>query len=106
MLRGWCEYYRNVCSKKTFSNLDHYVFLTLKRWGHRRHTRKSYRWIYDRYWHTFGRNNWVFSDGNIKLFSPKSVPIRRHIKVRVDTNPYVDTEYFQRRRRKDATMWH
>ena len=106
MLRVWCEYYRNVCSKKTFSNLDHYVFLTLKRWGHRRHTRKSYRWIYDRYWHTFGRNNWVFSDGNIKLFSPKSVPIRRHIKVRVDTNPYVDTEYFQRRRRKDATMWH
>lgn len=106
VLRGWCEYYRNVCSKRTFSNLHNYVFHILKRWGHRRHTRKPYRWIYDRYWHTFGENNWVFSEGELRLFSPKSMPIRRHIKVRKNANPYIDRMYFLNRRKKGATVWH
>lgn len=106
VLRGWCEYFRNVCSKKTFSSLDHYVFIILRRWGHCRHTRKSYHWIYDRYWHTFGKNNWMFSEGELRLFSPKSVPIRRHIKTRKDANPYIDRVYFQKRRKKGATVWH
>lgn len=105
ILRGWCEYFRNVCSKRTFSNLHNYIFHILKRWGHRRHTRKSYRWIYDRYWHTTGRNNWVFSEGSLRLFSPKSVPVRRHIKVKGGANPYIDREYFLKRK-KGTTAWH
>ena len=41
---------------------------------------------------------------NLKLFSPKSVPIRRYIKVRMYANPYIDTEYFKEGEGK--APWH
>ena len=63
IIRGWANYHKNVVSKKTFINLDHYIFLKLKKWGKRLHHRKSWGQIRYHYWGKFcpGRNDtWVF----------------------------------------------
>ena len=68
-------------------------------------------WYLRRYWHKKGKRNWVFScaverDGkciDYELFSPKQMRIRRHRLVRCDMNPYLDLDYFEKRR-KGATL--
>jgi RNA-directed DNA polymerase len=69
----------------------------LYRWARRRHPNKSRRWVARRYFHSVGRQNWVFwgtvagRDGTSQmkyLFRAAGVPIRRHIKVKGAFNPY------------------
>jgi hypothetical protein len=38
-------------------------------WAKRRHPEKSNEWIADKYWHSEGNRNWVFSEGDKKLKS-------------------------------------
>lgn len=96
---GWCNYFNKVCSKKTFSALHNYLFLALRQWAHRRHSRSNPNWVIGRYWHKVGENKYVFSTDASVLISPKEMPIRRHIKVRAEANPYLDKEYFQERQK-------
>ncbi|MBR6910429.1 MAG: group II intron reverse transcriptase/maturase [Candidatus Methanomethylophilaceae archaeon] len=98
-ITGWCNYFNKVCSKKTFSALHNYLFLVLRQWAHRRHSRSNPNWVIGRYWHKVGVNEYVFSSDALKLVSPKEIPIRRHIKVKALANPYIDKEYFQARSR-------
>ena len=42
--------------------------------------------------------NWVFSTETAELMRLGEVPIIRHTKVRMDANPYLDTEYFTYRK--------
>ena len=111
MVRGWCNYYRNVVSNGTFKALHDYIYHVLERWAQRRHSRRHRIWYLRRYWHKKGKRNWVFSctverDGkriDYELFSPKQMRIRRHRLVRCDMNPYLDLDYFEKRR-KGATL--
>lgn len=96
---GWCGQYRTVCAKKTFAALHDYLYQLLRQWGHRRHSRKSYGYVYGRYWRKVGENNWVFATEDVALYSPKQMAIRRHIKVRMNANPYIDTAYFAERKK-------
>ena len=41
VIKGWCNYYRTVCSKETYSKLSHLLVQKLLRWGYRRHSNKS-----------------------------------------------------------------
>ena len=110
LIRGWANYYRHVVSKRTFSTLDHVLWKALWRWAVRRHPNKGRRWVAKRYFQTFGSRSWVFAGqhdmnqhGNsewVKLISAADTPIRRHVKVKADANPY-DPEwsrYFAGRR--------
>lgn len=103
-ITGWCNYYRKVCSKKTFSALHDYLFHLLKQWAHRKHSRKSLGWIYGKYWQKIGENEWMFSSETQRLVSPKEVSIVRHLKVRSKANPYLDREYFAERKRPGKTV--
>jgi RNA-directed DNA polymerase len=108
VIRGWANYHRHVCSKTTYSRTDHEVFRALWRWAKRRHPQKGARWVKDKYFHTVGRQNWVFSgtatdrkggSRPIHLFHAVHTPIRRHIKIRNAANPY-DPQwemYFEKR---------
>ena len=104
-VRGWCNYYRTVCSYGTFKALHDYMYHVLERWAQRRHSRKTRIWRLRRYWHIIGNRNWVFSceierkgeKTMLELFSPKQMKIRRHILVRRGMNPYLDTDYFEKR---------
>lgn len=95
---GWSNYHRSVVSADVFSNLDNRMWNMLWRWAKRRHSDKSKTWIVRRYWHSEGPRNWVFSTerNRLKLFS--DTKIVRHTSLKLDKNPYLDSEYFKLRK--------
>lgn len=107
-IRGWAYYFRNCCAKKTFGYIDHQIFIALWQWVHRRHPRKGTEWRRRKYFRSHNLRNWIFtskiSKGNNKatyldLFEAGSVPIKRHIKIRSEANPFDPQfkEYFEQR---------
>lgn len=97
LIQGWANYHRHVVSKRVFQRIDHHIFWALLRWARRRHRDKSTAWIRRRYFtdptnqtirfHT----RTVNQNGEkvvVRLFRASTIPIRRHIKVRKDANPY------------------
>ncbi|MCP5074857.1 MAG: group II intron reverse transcriptase/maturase [Rhodobacteraceae bacterium] len=104
VIRGWAQYHRHACSKQTFSTVDSQIFRALWRWAKRRHPNQPRRWIKQRYFTRQGGNQWVFAgrtkDNPVRtLFRAAALPIRRHIKVRMEANPYdpADERYFEKR---------
>jgi RNA-directed DNA polymerase len=99
IIRGWGGYYRHVVSKQVFSDIDHAIWRMTWNWAKRRHPQKGHRWIKERYFaHQDGRD-WVFTDGSVTLFQMTSIPIRRHVKIQGQANPYDPdwAAYFRRR---------
>jgi RNA-directed DNA polymerase len=108
LIRGWANYYRHVVSSHIFSRVDSAVFHCLWRWALRRHPNRSKRWIRRKYFGTRQNDHWVFQgyslrrDGAIRLNQLEKaarIPIRRHIKIRGQANPYDPAweTYFERR---------
>lgn len=107
-ITGWSNYFRYVSSKVVFSNLDHIIFLQLKRWAIRRHHNKSLKWIADKYWQHDGKRGWIFGikcknkkgkETIFRLNHLADTPILRYTKVRSEANlfdPQYD-EYFKQR---------
>ena len=100
-LRGWANYHRHACAARTFSQVDHALFLLLWRWAKRRHPNKGHRWIRQKYFRhepgPHGGNQWSFfgevddADGQrrlVTLFPTSHTRIRRHTKIRSEVNPY------------------
>ena len=100
VITGWSNYHQSVVSSEIFNKLDHRIWEMLWHWAKRRHTDKSNFWTSNRYWHTVGNNNWVFStkDKQLKLLSDKKIV--RHTPMKLDKNPYLDVEYFVSRKMK------
>lgn len=93
IIRGWSNYYSTVCSKETYSDCDNIVYQQLKRWGERRHPKKSKTWVANRYWHEDYSNermrNWVFkTNDGMTLLKHTDTPIVRHVKVKGDKSPF------------------
>lgn len=91
IIRGWANYYSSVCSKETYSRCDSMVYQQLKRWGERRHPKKSKSWVAKKYWHTQGLRTWVFStrdENGVKLLNHAKTEIKRHTKVKGEKSPY------------------
>jgi RNA-directed DNA polymerase len=106
MIRGWAMYHRHSVAKKIFSNLDHTIFKMVWRWAKQRHQRKKdAAWIKKRYFTRIEGRDWLLFDidplyGRKRtLFQAASIPIRRHIKIRSQANPYMpkDEPYFEYR---------
>src|SRR6516225_4723034 len=96
-IRGWANYHRHVVSSRTFNRVDYDIFSSLWRWARRRHPKKNQRWIKKKYFEPRGTRNWIFTgemradEGQpfkVWLLSASATPIRRHVKVRSDANPY------------------
>lgn len=109
MLRGWSNYHKPVVAKGAFSRMDHLLFRAIWRWAKRRHPKKNAKWVKQRYFHSEGNRNWVFSttvfkeDGTPKkmvLYQLSDTVIKRHIKVRGSFNPFdpVDELYGEKLR--------
>ncbi|NOQ48308.1 MAG: group II intron reverse transcriptase/maturase [Methanococcoides sp.] len=98
IITGWSNYHQGVASKETYSLLDHRIWNILWKWAKRRHPKKSRTWTIDKYWHTKGTRNWVFSTkrNQLKLMSDKR--ITRNPQIKLDKNPYTDIEYFVERK--------
>jgi RNA-directed DNA polymerase len=100
-IRGWANYHKSVVAKKTFGAIDHEIWKSLWRWVKRRHPNKGTRWIKEKYFSRLGSQNWVFNcnGGKKRLVIAGSIPIKRHVKIKGDANPF-DPEwetYFERR---------
>jgi RNA-directed DNA polymerase len=115
VIRGWANYHRHVVAKRIFSRVDHVIFRLIWRWARRRHPRKGARWVKRRYFDRVGARDWWFfadtqtRDGRtvrLRLVHATATPIRRHIKVRCEANPYdpADYEYFELRSRKGPPL--
>ena len=93
-IRGFANYHQSVCASETFTHIDYVLYQLLWRWAKRRHHNKGKWWISTNYWHTRGNRTWVFSTEDKELIRVDHIPIVRHIKVRMNANPYFDKQYF------------
>jgi RNA-directed DNA polymerase len=96
-IRGWANYHRHVVSKRTFRRVDLMIFSSLWRWARRRHPNKSPRWIKPKYFDRRGYRDWSFfgetcddegRPNKVWLYHAVSTPIKRHVKVKGEANPY------------------
>src|ERR1700686_1503418 len=107
-IRGWVNYHRHAVSKRMFERVDYTLFSSLWRWARRRHPNKSPRWFKPKYFDRRGNRDWSFfgetcdDEGRptkVWLYYAKSTPIKRHVKVKGEANPYDPTyeTYFEER---------
>ena len=107
-IRGWANYHRHVVSKRIFGRVDHTLFSSLWQWARKRHPNKSPRWIKPKYFERRRDRDWSFfgetcdDEGRptrVRLYYAKSTPIKRHVKVKGEANPYDPTyeTYFEER---------
>ncbi|MBL0942257.1 MAG: group II intron reverse transcriptase/maturase [Alphaproteobacteria bacterium] len=107
-IRGWAKYFQHAAAKKTFSYVDHYIFKAIMQWVKRRHPEKSAEWKYKKYFRSQGLRRWIFSvavkdkkgqHSFLDLFTASQTPIRRHVKIKAEANPYDPQfkEYFLKR---------
>src|SRR6266581_613560 len=107
-IRGWANYHRHVVSKRTFGRVDYSIFSSLWKWARRRHPNKSPRWFKPKYFTQRGNRDWSFfgetcddagQTNKVWLHYAKSTPIKRHVKVKGEANPYDPTyeTYFEER---------
>ncbi len=89
-IRGWANYYKHVVSKKTFCDLDHELWKMAWKWAKRRHPKKSRAWVKDKYFQRINGRDWRFMEkgSSTVLFLLGSIPIRRHVKIKAEVNPY------------------
>jgi len=117
IIRGWANYHASQVSKETYAMVDHVIWQALWKWACRRHPNKGGRWIKDRYFLRSGNRNWVFGvrkaggKGEVigrSLSLAADTPIRRHIKIKADANPFdPDWEvYFEDRAKKAGKATH
>lgn len=97
-IRGWANYHQSVCASEAFAHIDYVLYELLWQWAKRRHPHKGQWWVSTRYWQRKGNRNWVFSTENKELLRVDHIPIVRHIKIRLDANPFFDIEYFAQRK--------
>lgn len=116
-IRGWCNYYRHVVSKETFSKIDHSIFKVLQHWIRRRHPEKGNPWRMNKYFRQEGMRNWIFhakvsaKDKTLQILDlvrAAATPIERHVKIRSNATPYdpVFKEYFAKRHAKRLAKVH
>ena len=105
---GWANYHRHVVSKRTFDRVDHEIFSSLWRWARRRHPKKGPRWLKQKYFEQRQGRDWSFfgatcddegQPGKVWLHHAVSTPIKRHVKVKGEANPYDPAyeTYFEKR---------
>jgi RNA-directed DNA polymerase len=112
VIRGWANYYSHVVSKRIFTKLDHKIWQMLWKWAKKRHPKKKVDWIKRKYFKAIGKRNWIFKTDKTELVEMAKIPIKRHIKIKKDANPYDEDyrDYFRKRSHyhlyKDITNIH
>jgi RNA-directed DNA polymerase len=108
VIRGWSNYHKGICSKRIFNRLATFIWWQLRRWAKYQHGNKNRWWIANRY---FQNNHFtdqrITKNGteNHRLYRIGYVPIRYHVKVKAEANPFLPEfdQYFCNRikRRQD-----
>lgn len=99
VIRGWANYHRHVVAKKAFHTMDHRIWQLLWRWAKRRHPNKGRCWIKAKYFKQTDKQRWAFQvitkdrmfNGQrvtTALLKASDTPIRRHVKIKAEVNPF------------------
>jgi RNA-directed DNA polymerase len=95
-IRGFGNYYRNVCSKRVFSYIDHKIWDMLWKWALRRHNKRRLKWVKKKYFRSIEGRDWIFSVKTqdrrgkltlLRLESMSKIEIIRHVKVKDKASP-------------------
>ena len=113
VIRGWTAYHRHIVAKESFSKLRHEIFKILWCWSKRRHPNKGSGWVMNKYFKRVRGASWRFACENkssnkqkdksepvvYKLVDPTKLPIKRHVKILSEANPYDKQwgSYFEKR---------
>lgn len=110
IIRGWAYAYRRVVAKERMDYIDNRLYYLVRKWLRREHRSKTWAWIAKRYRRRIkGRvdfcDSYINAKGEyktVRLFQAADLPIRYHIKIQSEANPYNpdDAEYFLNRERK------
>ena len=92
IVRGWCNYYSTVSSKKTFGNCKNIIWSQLRAWARYRTGNFSYKTL-NKYWHYVGDRLIFSTKSGIKLKAHTDTPIKRHVKVKGNKS-YFDGDVF------------
>jgi retron-type reverse transcriptase len=79
------------------TSLDHCIWEMLWKWSRRRHPNKGKGWIVKKYWKNHKGRSWSFMSEKNILFYMNDMPILRNTQLRLNTNPFLDLEYFEKR---------
>lgn len=104
-IRGFANYHRHACSKRTFSKIDHCIYWMLQRWARRRHPNKGGRWRHRKYWLRVGGTRYVFGKKDCQLPHMAWQHVVRHPMLKIGVNPYLNPEYFAERKAKLARRY-
>jgi len=88
IIRGWCNYHKHICAKKTFQILDMHIFRYLWTWSKRRHPMKSKGWRKEKYFEQIENRDWIFKCEKATLLFASSFKIKRHVLIKFSANPY------------------
>lgn len=71
----------------------------LWRWAKRRHLNKPKGWIVNKYWKNHKGRKWSFKTDRNILFYMNDMPIIQYPQVKLNMNPFLDSEYFINRKK-------
>jgi group II intron reverse transcriptase/maturase len=100
IIRGWTNYHNSVVSSDVFQTLDHRIWELLWKWAKRRHPNKSKDWIVNKYWKRSASRRWNFITDRNGLLLLSKTRIYRHISLKLQMNPFLNTDYFHERQNK------
>jgi len=104
VIRGWSNYHKGICAKRTFAKLGTFIYWQLKRWAKYQHGNKNRWWVYWRYFtDKHFTDTWATKKGiqSYRLYRISHVPIRYHVKIKSNANPFLpefDKYLFQRQK--------
>jgi RNA-directed DNA polymerase len=102
VIRGWSNYHKGICSKKTFYRLETFLWWQVRRWAKYQHGNKNRWWIFHRYFKNKHFTDQVMTSKgkvNHRLYKISKIPIVYHVKVKSKANPYLpefDKYFYQR----------
>ncbi|MHC6181026.1 group II intron reverse transcriptase/maturase [Clostridium sp. JNZ X4-2] len=104
VIRGWTNYHKHVVASKAFSNINNTLYHLLQQWAKHRHPNKNKWWRLNKYWHERGWKRWLFKTDEYSLINLRRIKIVRHPKLQIKKTPFLDKDYFDKRKIKLHTL--
>ncbi|WP_010664081.1 group II intron reverse transcriptase/maturase [Marinilabilia salmonicolor] len=108
VIRGWSNYHKGICAKRTFAKVGSFIWEQLKRWAKYQHANKNRWWIFHRYFRDLHFSDRCITKNRTavhRLYRIGYVPIRYHAKIKGDANPCLqeyDKYFSDRAKRRQA----
>ncbi|WP_107668657.1 group II intron reverse transcriptase/maturase [Cyanothece sp. BG0011] len=88
VIKGWCNYYRTVASKETFSSEDAITWNMLRAWAVSRVDKGKTIDKLRKYFSYGNKGIWTFRTKEMQLYYHADTEIKRHTVVKPEASPY------------------